>query len=59
MTNAAEAQALIRENDYLKLRCAQLQEDVTDLTSQVFRLQQMLEIRIERRSSPNPLSGGQ
>lgn len=59
MTNAAEAQALIRENDYLKLRCTQLQEDVTDLTSQVFRLQQMLEIRIERRSSPNPLSGGQ
>jgi hypothetical protein len=39
----AEAQKLTRENDYLKLRCAQLQDDVTDLTSQVGRLLQELE----------------
>jgi len=39
----AEAQKLTRENDYLKLRCAQLQDDVTDLGSQVERLLQELE----------------
>jgi hypothetical protein len=39
----AEAQKLTRENDYLKLRCAQLQDDVTDLGSQVARLLQELE----------------
>jgi len=41
--NDVEAQTLIRENSYLKLRCAQLQGDVTDLASQVLRLQQELE----------------
>jgi prefoldin subunit 5 len=39
----AEAEKLTRENDYLKQRCAQLQDDVTDLTSQVGRLLQELE----------------
>jgi hypothetical protein len=39
----AEAEKLTRENDYLKLRCAQLQGDVTDLGSQVERLVQQLE----------------
>ena len=35
-----EIQKLVRENAYLKLRCAQLQGDVTDLGSQLARLQQ-------------------
>jgi len=38
-----EALQLARENDYLKLRCAQLQGDVTDLNSQVARMVQELE----------------
>lgn len=38
-----EVLQLVRENDYLKLRCAQLQGDVTDLNSQVSRLAQQLE----------------
>jgi len=41
--NDLDAQRITRENDYLKLRCAQLQSDVTDLNSQVARLQQALE----------------
>ena len=41
--NEIETQKLIRENNYLKLRCAQLQGDVADLGSQVARLQQALE----------------
>ena len=39
----AESRKLVRENDYLKQRCAQLQDDVTDLGSQVMRLRQELE----------------
>jgi len=39
----AEGHKLLRENVYLKQRCAQLQGDVTDLSSQVSRLQQELE----------------
>jgi hypothetical protein len=39
----AESGKLVRENAYLKLRCAQLQDDVTDLGSQVVRLRQELE----------------
>jgi predicted nucleic acid-binding Zn-ribbon protein len=56
-----EAQRLQRENDYLKLRCAQLQEDVVQLSDQVSRLQQQLERAADRRAAtrPNPLSGGQ
>lgn len=41
--NDLDAQRITRENDYLKLRCAQLQSDVTDLNSEVGRLQQALE----------------
>jgi hypothetical protein len=54
----AEGLRLTRENDYLKLRCAQLQGDVTDLSSQVGRLQQALErihgVRESRRADPLP-----
>jgi hypothetical protein len=57
-----EHDRLSRENAYLKLRCAQLQETHGDLASQVLRLQQQLEHLYERRSpqgAANPLSGGQ
>jgi len=51
-----EALQLARENDYLKLRCAQLQGDVTDLSSQVARLVQRLErfgaVREPRAAGP-------
>ena len=53
---------LEHENQYLKLRVAQLQEDVTDLSAEVVRLRQRLDQFNDRRSngvSPNPLSGGQ
>lgn len=56
-----EAQILRRENDYLKRRNAQLQDDVTSLSGQLLRLQQELERVSGRRAtrSPDPLSGGQ
>jgi predicted nucleic acid-binding Zn-ribbon protein len=56
-----EAQALGRENDYLKRRNAQLQDDVTSLGGQVLRMQQELERLNGRRglARPDPLSGGQ
>jgi predicted nucleic acid-binding Zn-ribbon protein len=56
-----EAQALRRENDYLKRRNAQLQDDVTSLGGQVLRMQQELERVSGRRAmvSPDPLAGGQ
>jgi outer membrane murein-binding lipoprotein Lpp len=41
--DAVEALQLGRQNAYLKQRCAQLQEDVTNLNAQVIRLQQELE----------------
>jgi len=51
-----EVLQLVRENDYLKLRCAQLQGDVTDLNSQVSRLVQQLErfhaVREPRAAGP-------
>lgn len=56
---AAEAQA--RENAYLKQRNAQLQDDVSALTAETHRLQQIVE-RLHGRTPaapPNPLSGGQ
>ncbi|WP_029917232.1 hypothetical protein [Caulobacter sp. UNC358MFTsu5.1] len=55
-----EAQALRRENDYLKRRNAQLQDDVTSLGGQVLRMQQELERVHGRRAaiSPDPLAGG-
>jgi hypothetical protein len=53
-----EGQKLLRENVYLKQRCAQLQGDVTELSSQVGRLQQELErihgVREARRAGPLP-----
>ena len=56
-----EVQILRRENDYLKRRNAQLQDDVTSLGGQVLRMQQELERVSGRRAmtSPDPLSGGQ
>lgn len=56
-----DAQILRRENDYLKRRNAQLQDDVTSLGGQVLRMQRELE-RVSGRQamrSANPLSGGQ
>ena len=38
-----EAQAMRRENAYLKQRCAQLADDVSSLASQLLRTQQQLE----------------
>lgn len=56
-----EIQAMSRTNDYLKLRNAQLQDDVANLGGQVLRLQQELERLSGRRASrpPDPLAGGQ
>lgn len=56
-----ESQLLRRENDYLKRRNAQLQDDVTSLGGQVLRMQQELERVSGRRAmqSPNPLASGQ
>ena len=55
-----DAQVLRRENDYLKRRNAQMQDDLTNLSGEVTRLQQQLGQMTGRRpSSPNPLSGGQ
>ncbi|HEV2363620.1 MAG TPA: hypothetical protein VGS12_05400 [Caulobacteraceae bacterium] len=60
--NETDADNLLRENAYLRKRCAQLQGDVTDLGAQVLRLQTQLERLHGRGASlapPNPLSGGQ
>ena len=56
-----EIQAFRRENDYLKRRNAQLQDDVTSLGGQVLRMQQELERLSGRRAmtTSDPLSGGQ
>jgi chaperonin cofactor prefoldin len=54
----AEGQKLRRENDYLKLRVAELQGDVTDLSSQVTRLQQALE-RLHGRTRAASLRDGE
>jgi hypothetical protein len=56
-----DAQAMRRENDYLKLRNAQLQTDVTSLGGQVLRMQQEMERLSGRRAGrpPDPLSSGQ
>ncbi len=50
--DAVEALQLERQNAYLKLRCAQLQEDVTNLDAHVIRLQQELERLRGRRADP-------
>lgn len=49
---------LVRENSYLKLRCAQLQDDVTDLGGQLMRLRQELERLRGRRAPSAALVGG-
>ena len=56
-----EAQRMRRENDYLKARCAQLQADIGDLSSQLDRVTQQLERTSTRRgaAAANPLGGGQ
>jgi prefoldin subunit 5 len=53
----AESGKLLRENAYLKLRCAQLQDDVTDLSSQVTRLGQELERLLGRAARAQSLGG--
>ena len=56
-----EIQSMRRENDYLKLRNAQLQADLTDVSAETERLRQALE-RLDSRKAhpaPNPLAGGQ
>jgi len=57
-----DTQALRRENNYLKQRCAQLEGDIVDLESQLARLQQVQAHTTGRRIAatlPGPLSGGQ
>jgi predicted nucleic acid-binding Zn-ribbon protein len=56
-----DLQALRHENDYLKRRNAQLQDDVTSLGGQVLRMQQELERISGRRAigTADPLAGGQ
>ena len=54
-----EGQKLVRQNDYLKLRCAQLQDDVTNLSGQVTRLQQELERVHGRREIRAAAPGGE
>jgi hypothetical protein len=57
-----EAQAIRRENEYLKLRNAQLTADLVDLTAETARMRQAIErtgARQSGRPAPNPLGGGQ
>ncbi|HUO23079.1 MAG TPA: hypothetical protein VMU59_11240 [Caulobacteraceae bacterium] len=60
--SAADAQdPLSRENAYLRLRVAQLQDDVTAISAEAERLRQIVE-RLHGRTAqrpPNPLGGGQ
>jgi prefoldin subunit 5 len=53
---------LARQNDYLKTRNAQLQNDVTELGADNTRLREELERVMGRRAAraaTNPISGGQ
>ena len=53
-----EAETLRRENQYLKTRVAQLQEDVGGLSAELERLRQRLEHTMARRAEPpSPLGG--
>ena len=56
-----ETETLRRENQYLKQRLAQLQEDLTNVSSEAERLRQRLEHASAKRAQtrPDPLSGGQ
>ena len=61
MTGSPTPEALARENDYLRQRSAQLQDDVTALAAEAERLRQTVE-RLHGRAgkrSPDALSGGQ
>jgi hypothetical protein len=55
----AEALAAKRENEYLKLRNAQLQSDLTDVSAEVQRLRRELERRggLNALAMPNALGG--
>lgn len=55
----AEALATKRENEYLKLRNAQLQSDLTDVSAEVQRLRRELERRggLNALAMPNSLGG--
>ncbi len=59
--NEIEIRTLVRENDYLKMRCSQLQRDLTDVGAQVLRLQTQLERIHSRRvvGRADLLAGGQ
>lgn len=61
MSDPAPADALLRENAYLRQRNAQLQTDVSELTSELDRLRQMMDRLYGRQATrrPDPLSGGQ
>jgi hypothetical protein len=52
---------LERENAYLKLRLAQVESDLVDLSAQNLRLQEERERTHARRAArpPNPLGSGQ
>ncbi len=53
---------LARQNDYLKARNAQLQNDVVELGAENVRLREELERVMGRRAAraaPNPILGGQ
>lgn len=54
-----ELESALRENRYLKQRCAQLQGDVDNLNGLVTRLTEQLDHHRARWSAPNPLSDGQ
>ena len=51
-----EAQRLRRENEYLKARCAQLQVDADDLSSQLGRVTQQLERLSPHRTTASATS---
>jgi predicted nucleic acid-binding Zn-ribbon protein len=55
------AEDLARENAYLKLRLAQVEADVTDLSAENQRLREERERLHVRRAArgPDPLGGGQ
>jgi cell division protein FtsB len=57
---ALEIETLTRQNQYLKQRVAQLEEDVSNLSADSERLRQRLD-RVSARpaEAPNPLGGGQ
>jgi hypothetical protein len=56
----AEVDGLRRENACLRRRCARLEEDVVDLSSQVTRLQRVYDrARTAAVQRPDPLGGGQ